>query len=204
MVVVVDVARPIADVVPGVRGAVLGALARMTEARTGRQLARDAGQAPSSTARVIDDLVDAGLVVRVAGGRDNSYRLNREHIAAPAIMALASLRGELLNRMRTEIAHHPEVVAAWLFGSAARGDGTRDSDLDVLIVAGDDRDVASAAGDLATATQAWTGNPVQVVEHTLASFAALVAEGNPLVVALRTDGIELVDGSNRLLRGRRG
>ena len=39
-------------------------------------------------------------------------------------------------------------------------------------------------------------NPVQVVEHTLASFVALVAEENPLVVALGTDGIELVDGSN--------
>lgn len=194
-----DLSSPVADVVPGVRGAVLGTLARLTEARTGRQIARTAGQSPSSTARILDDLVDAGLVLRVTGGRDNGYELNRDHVAASAVLALATLRGELLARLRTTIGNHRGIAAAWLFGSAARADGDRASDLDLLIVFADERQAEAIVGDLATAGRAWTGNPVQVVEHTLESFATLVAEANPLIAALRRDGIELVDGSNRLL-----
>ena len=95
-----DLSSPVSDIVPGVRGAVLAALARLTEPRTGRQIARLAGEAPSSTARVLDDLVDSGLVLLVVGGRDNGYALNREHVAAPAIVALSTLRGELIARLR--------------------------------------------------------------------------------------------------------
>ena len=194
-----DVGQPLLDVIPGVRGAVLGTLARLTEPRTGRQIARAAGQAQSSTARVLDDLVAAGLVLQTTGGRDNSYRLNSDHLAAPAIRALATLRGALLGRLRHAVQQHPDVIAAWLFGSAARGDGDRNSDIDLLIVRHASDDLGAAAGTLSALAQDWTGNPVQVVEHSVTTFSALVSEHNPLVDAIRRDGIALTDASDPYL-----
>jgi hypothetical protein len=47
---------------------------------------------------------------------------------------------------------------------------------------------------------AWTGNEVQVVEHTRRRFAALVRAANPLVAALRTEGIPLTPKTRQLLR----
>lgn len=199
-----DIGHPINDVVPGPRGAVLAVLARLTEPRTGRQIARESAQASSTTARILDDLTDAGLVIRVMGGRDHTYQLNREHVAATAIVELASLRGTLLQRVRALISGRPEVIAGWLFGSAARGDGTRDSDIDIALVAEDGKDVVAAADDVARAVFSWTGNPVQIVEHNRSSLAALVKESNPLVAALQADGIELVAASSTLLSVRRG
>jgi predicted nucleotidyltransferase len=194
-----DVGQPLLDVIPGVRGAVLGALARLTEPRTGRQIARAAGQAQSSTARVLDDLVAAGLVLQTTGGRDNFYELNPEHLAAPAIRALATLRGALLDRLRDAVRQHPDVIAAWLFGSAARGDGDRNSDIDLLIVHNASDELGATAGALSTLAQDWTGNPVQVVEHTVATFSALIADHNPLVDAIRRDGIALTEASDPYL-----
>ena len=195
-----DVGQPVTDVIPGARGAVLAALARLHTPRTGRQLARDARRPPSSTARILDDLVEAGIVLRVTHGRDNTYELNHEHLAAAAITALASLRGELVTRLREHMSSHPEIVAAWLFGSAARGDGSRTSDLDVLVVFSGDVD-ESVVGELAADARMWTGNPVQVVEHSVESLSLLVSEDNPLVESLRRDGVELVAGSRRYLGG---
>ncbi len=186
------------DVVPGVRGEVLATLARLSEPRTGRQVARASGQAQSSTARVLDDLVDAGLVLRATIGRDNTYCLNPEHIAADAIRALAGLRGELVDRLHTTVSGH-HVVAAWLFGSAARGDGNRGSDIDLLVVHNASGEPGALADELSTLGRAWTGNPVQVVEHSIESFVLLVHERNPLVDAIRRDGIALTDVSNDLL-----
>ena len=193
-----DLARPILDVVPGVRGEILATLARLSEPSTGRQIERAAGQPHSSTARVLDDLVDAGLVVCTTIGRDNTYRLNPDHVAAPAIIALATLRGELVDRLCTTLSRHVDVVAAWLFGSAARGDGNRRSDIDILIVHNVSAPGA-AASDLASLGKAWTGNPVQIVEHSIGTFGALVNDGNPLIDAIRRDGIALTEHSNAWL-----
>ena len=188
-----------ADVVPGVRGAVLATLARLSEPRTGRQIARASDQAQSSTARVLDDLVDAGLVLRATIGRDNTYCLNPEHVAADAICVLAGWRGKLVDRLLRTVSRHPDVVAAWLFGSAARGDGNRSSDIDLLVVHNVSGEPGVLADELSTLGRAWTGNPVQVVEHSVESFASLVHERNPLVDAIRRDGIALTEHSNDLL-----
>jgi predicted nucleotidyltransferase len=196
----VDLARPILDVVPGVRGEILATLARLSAPSTGRQIERAAGQPHSSTARVLDDLVDAGLVLRTSVGRDNTYRLNPDHVAAPAIIALATLRGELVDRLCATLSDHVDVVAAWLFGSAARGDGNRRSDIDILIVQNVSAPGGAAASNLASLGKAWTGNPVQIVEHSVETFGALVNDGNPLIDAIRRDGIALTEHSNAWLR----
>lgn len=63
---------------------------------------------------------------------------------------------EIETRARVALERHPEVVVAYLFGSAARGRAGPLSDLDVAVLLGEGADAASAQldliGDLAAAT----------------------------------------------------
>jgi predicted nucleotidyltransferase len=116
-------------------------------------------------------------------------------------VALARLRGTLVERLSILLSSHAGVRGAWLFGSAARGDGGRRSDIDILLVhvpAGPP-DADDLGSWLAAECEAWTGNPVQVVEHSPDAFARLVGDKNPLIAAIGRDGIALTPTSRALL-----
>jgi len=198
-----DVGRPWADVVPGARGAVLATLAQLETPVTVRSLARHAGASPQGALRLVNDLARAGIVTVQPAGTSLMVSLNRDHLAAEPLLALVSVRARLVERLAGELAGWDDLAGAWLFGSAARGDGDRDSDIDLLLVAS--RSVDSDRWERQTAAlinqvQAWTGNPAQLVEHTRRSFATLVAERNPLVAAVRIDGVPLTAKTRQLFR----
>jgi predicted nucleotidyltransferase len=200
----VDVSRPLTDVVPGARGLLLATLVQLETPVTVRALARHAGISPQGTLRLVNDLSDSGIVLTQLAGRSLLVSLNRDHLAAEPLVALASLRGRLVERLTAELEGWPHLAAAWLFGSAARGDGDRTSDIDLLLVAEttvEDEDWVERAADLTGQVRAWTGNKVQLVEHTRGSFANLVKRRNPLVVSLRADGIPLTSRTRELWRG---
>jgi hypothetical protein len=68
-------------------------------------------------------------------GRNRVHELNREHVAAPVAEGLADLRLTLWKRFRTALAGwNPRPVYGCVFGSAARGDGDVQSDIDLLLV----------------------------------------------------------------------
>ncbi|MFM7686043.1 MAG: nucleotidyltransferase domain-containing protein [Actinomycetota bacterium] len=119
--------------------------------------------------------------------------LNRGHLASGPIIALAGLRGELIRRLRERLAAWPDLLGACLFGSVARGESQRDSDVDLLIVAEDleSQDLHERMAQLQTDVRVWTGNDLQVVEHTRKSWLDLVVSKNPLVDRIRIDGIVL-------------
>jgi DNA-binding transcriptional ArsR family regulator len=80
-------------------------------------------------------LVEQGIVQATEMGRNRVHELNREHVAAPIADLLAGLRLEAWKRLRSRLAAwNPKPVYACVFGSAARADGTADSDIDVLLV----------------------------------------------------------------------
>jgi predicted nucleotidyltransferase len=197
-----DVGRPYADVVPGVRGSVLATLAQLAQPVTVRALARHAEVSPQGALRIVNELAAAGIVTVTPAGRALMVSLNREHLAAEAILGLVGLRARLVERLTSELAGWSNLAGGWLFGSAARGDGGPDSDIDILLVAerASDDDWEPACARLSAQVQAWTGNPAQLVEHTRRSFAALVKRRNPLIAALRADGIPLTPTSPALLR----
>ena len=190
-----NVGAPILDVVPGPRGLVLHALTRMARRMTGRELAQFAGVPVSTTARILSDLVDAGIVQAEPVGAAVAYRLNSEHLVARAISELAGAKVDLVKRLRREIkGWEVPAVAGWLFGSTARGDGGRHSDVDILLVTAHPASGQweTQVGHLADLVERWTGNHAQVVEHTVSSLLALEAERSPLTANLRVDGLELV------------
>ncbi len=196
-----DLGSPVRDVVPAVRGALLQALARLEQPVTRRALAVAAGVAPGHASAVIEDLIEVGLVSETIAGRSSMVMLNRRHLAAGPVMALAGLRGELIRRLRKRLSAWPDLAGAWLFGSVARGDAGRDSDVDLLIVADDLQpdDLHERLERLHTDVRAWTGNDLQLVEQSLASWRKLVRARNPLVDRVRSDGIALAGEAAALL-----
>ena len=188
-----DLGSPVLDVAPTVRGALLQALARLEQPVTRRQLATAAGVAPGHASAVIAELIQSGLVSEAIAGRSSMVMLNRSHLAAGPVIALAGLRGELIRRLRERLSAWPDLTGAWLFGSVARGDAERASDIDVLIVAEDLQSDAlhERLEGLHADVRAWTGNDLQLVEHSLTSWRALVRAKNPLVDRVRSDGIAL-------------
>lgn len=193
------------DVAPAVRGALLQVLARLEQPVTRRQLAAAAGVAPGHASSVIGELVRAGLVTETMAGRSSMVALNRYHLAAEPVIALAGLRGELIRRLRTQLTSWPDVLGAWLFGSVARGDADRDSDIDLLLVADDldAPDLHDRLTSLQTDVRSWTGNDLQVVEHSAVTWRELVRSENPLVEQIRLDGIALTNDGAALLERRR-
>ena len=157
-----DVARPLTVLVPSLDGPVLEALARTSRPVTGREAHRLAGAGSESGVRlVLARLVEHGLVNATQAGKATLYVANREHIAWPLVEGLVNLRRELFARMG-------KLIAAWssppatvtVFGSAARGDGGLDSDIDVLVVGGADRADVYEAADRAQARLGMEVNPV--------------------------------------------
>ena len=184
-----DLSAPLSDVAAGVRGRLLQHLARLEQPISRRKLASIAEVAPSNATEVL-----AGIVSESRAGRASLVELNPQHLAVPHVLALAGLRGELIRRLRDRMLTWENLRVAWLFGSVARGDAHAGSDIDVLIVVDDVR----AAGlhdqlaQLHADVLGWTGNELQVVEHSEESWAELVTARNPLVAEIRDDGVVLV------------
>lgn len=194
----VDVSRPYAAVAPTVEGDALIVLAGTTAPLTGRQIAKLVKRGTSaSVSAALGRLVAQGLVRRQEAGRAHLHTLNREHIAAPAVEQLAGLRAELLRRLRDTLqGWKPAPIHASMFGSAARADGDRRSDIDLLIVRPDDVDEEDAAwraqlAALGKAVEAWTGNPAGIVELGEEDLVDLRRNPPAILGDLRADGIDL-------------
>ena len=198
-----SLANPFEDVVPGARGRLLATLVQLEVPVTIRALARHAGVAPQTALTVVNELSEAGIVCAEQAGSAQMISLNRDHLAAEPLISLGRTRARLITRLTDELAGWSGLAAAWLFGSAARGSGDRESDVDLLVVA--ERSTETAAWTDSTARMLsevpmWTGNKAQLVEHTTRAFARLVQVRNPLIDAIRQDGVALTPGSDALLR----
>ncbi|MEV6410185.1 nucleotidyltransferase domain-containing protein [Kribbella sp. NPDC051718] len=202
-VISMQFSNPISAVAPGLHGRVLSVLARTEQPLTGRAVGGllTPPSSVSGVQRVLDELVRNGVVLAEPAGRAKLYTLNREHVAAPAIIELANLRDRFISRLQAE-AQNWEVPAAsvWLFGSASRRQGGPDSDVDVLVVRPDDvsdsdpRWLAQleTLADLATR---WSGNPCEIVEYSSTDLQRLIRRRERLVTELRRDAVPVAGSS---------
>ena len=189
-----DLSSPISSVIPHSYGPVLAVLARAGRPLSGRQVARlvDGRVGRSRVNAVLAELTASGIVRCSSHPPALLYELNREHVAAPLVVGLADLRAALFHRMRESLGEWPVPPAAlWVFGSAARGDGSVDSDIDVLVLRPDDEpadDVWSAQlDDFSSKVGQWSGNSCSVLEMTRAELARAVGEDDRIVDELRRD-----------------
>jgi len=131
-----DLSDPTRALTPTLDGPVLSVLARAGRPLTVGEIAQQATRGSEiGIRRSVARLVEQGLVTATQMGRNLVHELNRDHVAAPAAALLADLRLELWRRLRETLSGWTEKpVHATVFGSAARGDGGPDSDIDLLLV----------------------------------------------------------------------
>jgi predicted nucleotidyltransferase len=193
-----NVARPYAAVTPTVEGDVLVTLARTRRPLTGREVAKlvRRGTQPS-VQRALNHLVNHGLVDSQEAGPAVLYTLNREHLAYPAVEVLATMRNELVERLRkTIVAWKIKPVHASIFGSTARADGDTTSDIDLFVVrpgevSEEDATWRGQLDDLAASIKRWTGNRSSISEIAQPELARLNRERPPVVPELEQDSIGL-------------
>ena len=200
---------PFRVVTPTLDGDVLRVLAEAEASLTGREINRRVGHSSHEGVRLaLDRLAGQGIVGRTRAGTAILYRLNRDHLAAPWIEGLASLRLQLIDRLRTALegwAIRPSLAV--LFGSFARGDAGRESDLDLLLVRprGCDEDDATWRDQvslLEAAASAWTGNDARVLEYGEAE-ARRLGRSEPVLAEAASEGVELAGSLGTLRRATR-
>jgi len=195
-----DFVRPVEAVIPGVQGRVLAVLAETTSELNLSTLARLAGVSVAQASRVMPDLVDLGLVERREVPPSALFRMVREHVASQAVLALASARSNALERISDAAASiNPRPVSVVVFGSFARGEAGRASDIDVLVVRDDtvDEDDETWWESLDAwrrQVRALTGNPVELLEVSAAESARKVHSRSELWRDIERDGV-VVAGS---------
>lgn len=202
-----DLSSPISSVIPTAQGAVLAVLSRSGEPLSGRQVAAltNGRFGQWRVNEVLGQLAAAGIVLRESRPPAKLYRLNRDHVAAAGVEALANQRQELLSRIRSEVAAWVvQADAVWLFGSAARGDGDITSDIDLLVVRPvavdeDDETWLGQIDEVSEHIALWSGNSCEVLELSRAELAGVVSRGERLFEDLRADALTLSGASPRTL-----
>lgn len=193
-----DLARPAAIALPAGTEAILRILAGTDRPLGVREVARLAGVSANRASQVLSGLAEHGLVLVDEHGAGRLCRLNWDHLATEPLMALVGLRGRLLDFLRSEVeswGRRPLHVS--LFGSAARGDGTTASDLDLLVVRPDSRSEAEdrkwddqlfGSGERILSA---TGNRPAWLVTTPSDLRRAVEAAEAIVAEWRRDGIHL-------------
>jgi len=182
----VDLSHPLRSLVPSLDADVLEVLAGVETALGLSQITRVAARGSRmGISHVVNRLVEHGLVLAEPGNQGHLYRLNRDHLLVPVILAGASMRKTLLDRL-SEHANHlvPAPAHVSVFGSFARGEAGSDSDIDVLVVAASEADLdkmGDPLDELSTDVARWTGNHCQVVAVTASHVRGLHAGGERIV-----------------------
>jgi predicted nucleotidyltransferase len=185
--------------------AILVELSRLPNPVTVGQLRQRLGRGSDRGVRLaLNRLVKQGVVFATSVGNATVYAINDQHLIAPAVHALADVRSRFLRQLR-------ELIATWsiapehasLFGSAARRDGTSESDIDLLIVRpgdiDDDELWREQLDELATRVRAWTGNNVQISDLAGSEVKALRARRPAIVGELEQDAVDLAGVTVRQL-----
>lgn len=203
-----DLGEPIRSVIPAVTGSVLAALARARQPMTGGELERQVKPAAShrGVQNAVAGLVAAGIVDRVDKGRSALYSLNRDHVSAPAVELLATMRDELLERIRAAVRKWKVPArSVTLFGSLARGDAGGTSDIDLLVVRPDsvhyDNDTWSRQlAELGNSVRRWSGNPLRPIVLSDSELADAFRAAEPYLMAATTEGLTMFGAPLRRLR----
>jgi len=198
--------RPLLTVSPTVDGDVLAVLARADAEFTAPRIQTLIGRhSVPGVRKALHRLVRQGVVGTERSGRTMRYWLNREHVAANAIVELASLSESVIERIRAAVAEwsvQPVVVS--LFGSAARGDMGPDSDIDVFMVRPADSVDEDAWDDqiaeIERLVSAWTGNDARVLAYRPSE---LHGRRDPVLQEIERDGIHIA-GDRAFLRSNLG
>ena len=194
-----DLTFPARTIAPTLDVPVLLVLAGTTLPLTGNQISRlVTSGSKAGVFLVLKRLEQHGIINVLEAGSSNLYSLNRDHVVAPAVLALVDLRGELFDRISAAMREWviPPVSAA-VFGSAARGDGNLKSDIDIFVVRpdhiSDENNLwSNQIAELGTQVRRWSGNSASFIQATPFQVASMISREELIVESLRNDAISLI------------
>ncbi|UDF12086.1 nucleotidyltransferase domain-containing protein [Antiquaquibacter oligotrophicus] len=156
-------------ITPSADGDVLQVVARAPQAwHTSAAVARIAGTRSQEGVRlVLNRLVEQGIVEREADTQGHRFRLNLDHLASDAVIAIARQWETFLSRLTLEVEswNRPPLYGA-VFGSAARQDMKATSDIDLFLVRPEgltDDSWFENVTVLEHKASRWTGNDVRTL-----------------------------------------
>lgn len=204
-----DFRRPVEAVVPGAQGRILAVLAKTSAELSLRTIARLSGVSVAQVSRILPSLVELGLLERREAPPSVLFHFVPENVAARAVTALAESRETVLREIGAAAAElDPPPMSVIVFGSFARGDADRLSDLDVVFVRG--RTIAEDDPDWRNVVDAWreharrlTGNPVELLEVSDEEASRRLRGGTPFWLDVQRDGVVVYGASIEDLKGRR-
>ena len=195
--------RPFATVTPTLDGDVLAVLAMHDATYTVRQIHRVLNRfSEEGIRKVLSDWPGRAWCDPERVGQTYAYRLNTAHLAAEPIAALAKLFNKFVARLEEQLSgwdHRPAYAA--VFGSAAYGTMTADSDVDLFLVRDNDTPATEweiQVNELATAATSWTGNDARAIEYTVAELRA--ARTEPMVREVVEHGLTVAGSRAWLLK----
>ena len=202
-----DLTSPVGSLIPSMEGVVLAVLAGPPRALGPTKIAELAHRGSrSGVSLALDRLTEQGLVVAEPTNYGHTYRLNRDHVLAPAVLTAARAREEFLRRL-TEACRSlsPEPVSAALYGSVARRESGPESDIDLIIAVDGDRldrledGWARQMDEVSRRVFSWSGNRLEPIVVDVRHLLDLAAAGDPLTVSLRDEAVTLVGRDMREL-----
>jgi len=194
-----DLRAPLKTLIPSLDSAVLEVLARTEQPQSASAIWRASTQGTRPGQQpILNRLVKSGLVTAFPSTTGSLYALNRDHLLADAVLSAATARVRLVDRLRTRLAGlDPQPVHGSLFGSFARAEAGQDSDIDLLLIVGDEADPRSPIwieqmDTLTDDVERWTGNPLQPLTYTVKSLHRLATHNEPILQHWYDDGVRLV------------
>lgn len=183
--------QPFLSITPTVDGDILQVLAGSHDEFTVPRLAALVPHRSTTGIRLaVERLSTQGIVSSRRVGRTRVFRFNDAHVLAEPVRAIADAKRAVLLRLRevVETWEHPPMFGA-LFGSAARGDMSADSDIDIFLACPDvgEHDWGATIGALIDYATELTGNDTRVIE--LHGSDLLAREHRPLIDAVLREGI---------------
>jgi predicted nucleotidyltransferase len=162
-----------------------------------REIARVTGKPPGTLIRELNQLAEAGLLVRTPVGNQVHFR------ADPDSPIYEELRGilkktagvaDVLREALTPLEHR--IRAAFVYGSVARGDERAASDLDLMVIG--EMKLAELVKALVPARD-WLRRDINPNLYPPAEFGAKVAAGEPFLKRVLADKkIFLIGGEDDL------
>jgi predicted nucleotidyltransferase len=163
-----------------------------------RSVGRAAGLSHTAAGSTLRDLDAMGLVSRTSVGRAIVYELRRSnayvrHMVLPAIRAEQAILTELCDELVVAFADESETLI--LFGSYSTGDQDEASDIDVFVLARDERRkqlLEQRAAERLAHFSATYGSPLSLLAYTRADAQRHLSGGqNPFRTELESTGIIL-------------
>lgn len=180
--------RPLALLYDAARTRVFDVLLSEPQPISGREVSRRAGLSATTANLKLQDLEDAGLVSSWGDGRSHRWQLRQDNLLVRQFRQLARVQDEEAARIVIE-ALGAEPISVVLFGSVARGESGANSDVDLLLIAADQKQdllFRRRSYEVGRSLRAVLGRPIHVLVTYRAKFA--LDSGNEFIRSVLEDG----------------